>query len=150
MGNICREGLETPIEKSSLMTYTAATYRPRHLEAIVSRLISSIQMCVASLLEIKVPYFSEKLKLEMYSKYKQDPEQWSVTALSKAYGTSMERTKAVLLLLEQREQLKRERGLLDIPDDWFEMHKKFEEFTNAPTQTPPSHCSIRGRGKYSK
>ena len=91
--------------------------------------------------EIKVPYFSEKLKQEMYAKYKQDPEQWNITALSKAYGTSMERTKAVLFLLEKREQLKKERGLLDIPDEWFEIHKKFEEYSNAPTPSPTTEVA---------
>ena len=82
--------------------------------------------------EIKVPYLSEKLKQEMYGKYKQNPEEWSVMALSKAYGSSIERTKAVLLLLERRESFKKERGILDMPSEWMEIHKKHEEYKNAP------------------
>ena len=127
----CRKSIVNDIHSRHFSSKTPGGYREP------SYLVDTDVRSVAPN-EIKVPYFSEKLKLEMYSKYKQDPEQWSVTALSKAYGTSMERTKAVLLLLEQREQLKKERGLLDMPDEWFEIHKKFEEFTNSPTPTSPA------------
>ncbi len=122
---LARKGVGNSVQCRQLASKTPGGYREP------SYLIDTDVRSVAPS-EIKVPFFSEKLKQELYAKYKQDPEQWSVMALSKAYGTSIERTKAVLFLLEKREQFKKERGILDIPDEWFEVQKKFEKYTNAP------------------
>ena len=76
--------------------------------------------------QIKVPFLSEKLKQEMYSKHKQDGEEWNVTALSKQYGTSIERTKAVLYLLKRREDFMKEKGFDDIPKEWYDLYSRYK------------------------
>jgi hypothetical protein len=76
--------------------------------------------------QIKVPFLSEKLKQEMYSKHKQDGEEWNVTALSKKYGTSIERTKAVLYLLKRREEFMKEKGFDTIPKEWYDLYSRYK------------------------
>jgi hypothetical protein len=40
----------------------------------------------------------------MYKKYKHDPINWSIQNLSNHYGTSLERTRAVLFLMQKRDE----------------------------------------------
>lgn len=77
--------------------------------------------------QIRVPYLNEKLKQEMYGKHKQDPEEWTVNALSKQYGASMERTKAVLYLMRRREEFMKEKGVDNIPKEWYELYQKYQD-----------------------
>ena len=76
--------------------------------------------------QIKIPFLSENVKQEMYRKHTQDSEEWTVGALSKQYGTSTERTKAVLFLMRRREQFKRDKGFDDIPKEWYELYQKYK------------------------
>lgn len=91
--------------------------------------------------QIKVPYLSERLKQEMYGKHKQDSETWSVGALSKQYGTSMERTKAVLFLMRRREEFMKEKGFDIIPKDWYELYEKFKVLGDDAAATSSSSTS---------
>src|SRR5687767_14293387 len=45
---------------------------------------------------IKIPILKDEIRQEMFEKYMQDQEQWSFNNLSKQYGTSLIRTKAVI------------------------------------------------------
>jgi hypothetical protein len=67
---------------------------------------------------IKVPVLRDAVKQEMFLKYMGNQEQWSLENLAKAYGTSLIRTKAVILLMQRRHAMivgdeKRLRDLLE-------------------------------------
>lgn len=51
---------------------------------------------------VKVPYLHDEKRQEMYKIYMQDPSEATFENLSKKYGTSLIRTKAVILLMSKR------------------------------------------------
>lgn len=70
---------------------------------------------------VKVPYLPDHIRVEMYNLHKADPTQNSDEALSQRFGTSLTRTRAVLVLMQKREALQRKLlGTEDgsVPPDW--------------------------------
>jgi hypothetical protein len=55
--------------------------------------------------EVKVPMMPDKTRQEMFTKYMQDPKEWSFENLSKRYGSSLIRTKAIILLMQRRHNM---------------------------------------------
>lgn len=54
---------------------------------------------------LKIPFLADDEKQEIYMKYMEDQELYSFRNLSQEYGTSLERTKAIVLLMKQRNDL---------------------------------------------
>lgn len=94
----------------------------------------SIDEHIIDLPEVQVPYLRDQTRVEMYKKHKEDPQEWSVDKLSLHYGTSLDRTKAVLFLMSKREETQRKLGVLDIPPQ----HKTlYEKHKADPEGSPP-------------
>lgn len=55
--------------------------------------------------DIKVPIMPDHIRQEMFTKYMQDQDQWSYQNLSKHYGSSLIRTKAIILLMQRRHNM---------------------------------------------
>lgn len=54
---------------------------------------------------LKIPFLADDEKQEIYMKYMEDQQLYSFRNLSQEYGTSLERTKAIVLLMKQRNDL---------------------------------------------
>lgn len=76
---------------------------------------------------VKVPYANEKMKVEMYERHKSDPEEWSIRKLCEHYGSSFERTKAIIYLMRHRETVMAENQVLDVSDEWKSIYKRHVE-----------------------
>lgn len=74
--------------------------------------------------QVKVPYLSENVRQELYRRHKKNPDEWPLSRLAQHYGASLERTKAVLILMRKREELMASENLLDIPEVWHEIWKR--------------------------
>lgn len=87
---------------------------------------------------IKVPFLSETVKQKIYKAFKDDPETNNVKALAQKYGASLDRIKAVLFLLSNREKAMKEQGLVDekgdagVPKQWSAIYDKYITLTTAP------------------
>jgi len=55
--------------------------------------------------DVKIPYLKDEKRQEMFSLHIDDPERWSIQKLSQHYGTSLERTSAVIFLMQSRHDL---------------------------------------------
>jgi Eukaryotic mitochondrial regulator protein len=78
---------------------------------------------------VQVPYLRDHTRVEMYRKHVEDPVAWSVEKLSQHYGSSIDRTNAVLYLMGKREETQRKLGVIDMPEE----HKKlYEKHTSDP------------------
>eukprot|EP01041_Mallomonas_annulata_P006785 gene6785-13742_t len=76
---------------------------------------------------VYIPILRETTKVELFKLHKEDPELWTVNNLSKKYGMTTERTKAVLFLMAKREEIMKEENVLNPPSEWLaicEKHKK--------------------------
>lgn len=86
---------------------------------------------------VKIPILLEETKIEMYKKYKHDPVNWSIQSLSNHYGTSLERTRAVIFLMQKRdEEIAKITKLpvgTDIPIEWLELYQFYDSTLPAPT-----------------
>ena len=51
---------------------------------------------------VKLPYLSEKMRADIFLKYKSNPATWSVNKLAEKYGASLDRIKAVIFLMDKR------------------------------------------------
>lgn len=86
---------------------------------------------------IKLPLLLEETKLEMYKKYKDDPINWSIEKLSNHYHTSLERTRAVIYLMQKRdEEISKVTKLpigADVPMVWLELYKFYDSTLPSPS-----------------
>ena len=73
---------------------------------------------------IPVPYLRDSTRVEMYEKHKADPKAWDVKRLSQHYGTSLDRTNAVLFLMKRREEVQRNLGAVDLSPEHKSMYEK--------------------------
>mmetsp|Transcript_35122 Transcript_35122/g.33370 ORF Transcript_35122/g.33370 Transcript_35122/m.33370 type:complete len:396 (+) Transcript_35122:112-1299(+) len=74
---------------------------------------------------IPVPLFTDIERQEIYKKYKSDPEKWTLQKISNYFSCSMERARAVVYLMGQREALMKKNGVYEISPVWakvFDQH----------------------------
>ena len=93
---------------------------------------------------VKVPYLRDNVRQEMYARHILQPEEWSVSALSQRYRTSIDRTKAVIVLMHKRYEMMRSKGfnvkieggngesvkphmVVEIPPVWKGLYEKYKE-----------------------
>ena len=95
--------------------------------------------------QVKVPYLSENVRQEMYRRHKKSPDEWPLSRLAQHYGASLERTKAVLILMRKREELMASENLLDIPEVWHEIWKRHS--APAPAAVTAKATKAGGKGK---
>lgn len=88
--------------------------------------------------DVKVPYLSDNTRVEMYKRHKADPQQWSISKLSQHYGATLDRTKAVLFLMQKREELMVKEKVADIPPMWHEIFQRFSTPATAPPVAAPA------------
>lgn len=92
---------------------------------------------------VKVPYLRDTMKQEIYAKHIMNPEKWTLQALSQHFHTSIDRTKAVIVLMHKRYDMIRSKGFnvkidenhhtisVEIPSSWKGLYEKYLE---DPTQ----------------
>eukprot|EP01040_Poterioochromonas_malhamensis_P004319 gene4319-4631_t len=59
---------------------------------------------------VKVPILFEEQRQEMYALHVSNPERWTLEAISQKFGSSLDRTRAVILLMQLRYDLMKEKG----------------------------------------
>ena len=77
--------------------------------------------------KIRIPYFRENTRAEIWNLHKENPEHWDYKRLAQKYGAAMERIRAVCMLMKNREDTMRADGVLDISDEWksiWALHKE--------------------------
>lgn len=82
--------------------------------------------------EIKVPYMKEKHREEMWQLYKSNPEENTYSVLSQKYGSTLLRTKAILYLMQRREEVMNEIGASEHLTEWgpiWARHKEVPELS---------------------
>jgi hypothetical protein len=83
--------------------------------------------------KVFVPVVPESMKADMYQKYKSNPSEWTLSKLSQNFGTSLERTKAILVLMERREEMKIANNVASIPQQWSDIYAKHKEAPETAT-----------------
>ena len=74
---------------------------------------------------IKVPILTDVVRADIFAKFKVDPNnQWTVSKLAQNFNCSADRIKAVIFLMQKREDMQRDSGVLDIPQVWKNVHEK--------------------------
>lgn len=77
---------------------------------------------------IKVPLVLESTKKEIFTKFKTNPNEWSVSKLSQTYGASVDRIKAIIFLLQQRENMMTSLGVAaGVPQLWSNVFERYKE-----------------------
>ena len=64
---------------------------------------------------VKIPVLSDATRAQIYSKFKADPAEWTAAKLAQNYNCSVDRVKAVIFLMQKRETVQKEAGVLSIP-----------------------------------
>lgn len=67
---------------------------------------------------IKIPVLTDIVRQEIYQKFKEDPEKWTIPEIANHYRCTHERAKAVIYLLQKREEMMKENNVMDIPAAW--------------------------------
>ena len=67
-------------------------------------------------------YLPDYKRMEIYYKHKSDPKEWSVLNISKRYGMSLMRSKAILYLMEQRVEHMKKLGVYNLSPKWQEVY----------------------------
>jgi len=65
--------------------------------------------------EVRVPWFTDAQKDEIYNKHKSDPVKYSTRTLSKMYSALESRIKGIIYLRREREEYMKANSLIDIP-----------------------------------
>lgn len=85
---------------------------------------------------VKIAYLPDNIRIEMYNLHKSDMEKWDEVALSRKYAASITRVRAVLLLMQRREELRnRLLGTTDgsVPAHWKVVYARYCEDKEANT-----------------
>ena len=86
---------------------------------------------------IKVPILTDSVRADIFAKFKLDPNnQWTVSKLAQNFNCSADRIKAVIFLMQKREDMQRAAGVLDIPQVWKNVHEK--RLSDPVANTPES------------
>jgi len=125
------------IISNGMINKSSKSQRINSVNNIISRNLS-VGVDPAS---IKLPILLEETKIEMYKKYKHDPINWSIEKLSNHYHTSLERTRAVIYLMQKRdEEISKITKLpagTEVPKEWLELYQFYES-----TLPSPSHETL--------
>ena len=98
----------------------------------------SLDVHEVDLKSIQVPVLRDATRVAMYQKYKSDPSLWTIDKLSQEYGTSRDRTNAVIYLMTKREEMQRKLGVFDMTAE----HKAmYEKHMADPENATPSSLS---------
>jgi hypothetical protein len=73
---------------------------------------------------IKVPILSDSTRSQIFAKFKQDPKEWTVAKLAQSFNCSAERIKAVIFLMQTREDMQKEAGVESISQQWKDVYAK--------------------------
>lgn len=74
------------------------------------------------------PFLREHVREEIYKKHKEDPAEWTLQKLAMHYKASLPRVKGIIILFNKRENLMRDKGVLEISPEWQQMWEKHKEF----------------------
>ena len=85
--------------------------------------------------QVKFPYLEDDVKMAMYKRHKQNPDEWPVTRLAQHYGASMERVKAILFLMRNREEFMAREKVAEIPETWQQIWNRYLEGQRAAAAT---------------
>lgn len=86
---------------------------------------------------IKVPILTDSVRADIFAKFKLDPNnQWTVSKLAQTFNCSADRIKAVIFLMQKREDMQRAAGVWDIPQVWKNVHEK--HLSDLVANTPES------------
>jgi hypothetical protein len=110
------------IWKSSLIIKKPTYYQKFHT-SIYNRFIEDDDDLFVR--DLAFPYFRDSMRADMWKKHKSDPEIWNIEKLSQHFGTTVERTKAILFLMRKREELMAKEGLLNPSEDLLLIWKKY-------------------------
>ncbi len=66
--------------------------------------------------DIKFPFMNESMRVEMYNKFRNEPEVWTIKKISNHYGPSLDRVKGIVYLMTAREEKIKENGFEYNPD----------------------------------
>ena len=73
---------------------------------------------------VKVPVLSDATRAQIFSKFKSDPAEWTVAKLAQSYNCSIDRIKAVIFLMQKRETMQKDAGVLQVPQVWKAVYDK--------------------------
>jgi len=123
---------------NNIKLYNNVSIKKSNINNMVNQIIISRHMSVGvDPKTVKIPLLLEETKIEMYKKYKHDPINWSIQNLSNHYGTSIERTRAVLFLMQKRdEEIAKITKLpigTEIPKEWLELYQFYDSTLPPPT-----------------
>lgn len=82
---------------------------------------------------VKITYLPDSVRMEMWKNHKENPDEWSILKLSQHYGTSLDRTKAVLFLMKRREDF------ISVDINILKKYEKSEEMWNKKLNEPEKY-----------
>jgi hypothetical protein len=82
--------------------------------------------------EYKLPYVREWMKEEMWELHKGDPQRWTWNALSQKYKMAIERVRAIIILMEKRENHMKKNKVFKISSTWSSIWKMHLEGVHTP------------------
>ena len=94
--------------------------------------------------DILVPYIVDAKRVEIYQKHKEDPVSWSVANIAQHYSMSLTRARAIVYLMQQREELMTERGVLTVPPLWQQLWDVHNEAPELPLETLAEEHEVPG------
>lgn len=74
--------------------------------------------------EIRISFLRESTKQEFYKFYKENSEK-PISKIAEKFGMSIQRAKAVILLMRNREEIMKAEGVLNPGDVWKEVYSKY-------------------------
>lgn len=96
--------------------------------------------------QVKIAFLPDNIRIEMYNLHKSDPEKWNEVSLSRKYAASITRVRAVLMLMQRREELRnRLLGTTDgsVPLHWKVVYERYceDKETNTPEVLFQEFCA---------
>ena len=83
--------------------------------------------------QVKFPYMEDEVKMTMYKRHKKSPEEWPISRLAQHFGASVDRVKAILFLMRNREEMMDREKVSDIPPEWHQIWARHKEGLQAAT-----------------
>ena len=77
--------------------------------------------------QIKFPYLEDDVRLAIYKRHKENPEEWSISRLAQHYGATIDRVKAIIFLMRKREEVMVREKVADIPQVWHDVWKRHQD-----------------------
>lgn len=93
-------------------------------------------------IDIKVPYIVDAKRVEIYQKHKEDPVKWSIKNIAQHYSMSIYRSRAIIYLMKEREELMTTNGVLNVPPLWQQLFDIHKEDSEIPLETLASEHQL--------